>query len=158
MNATSRRRGQGEGFTLIELTIVVLVILILLGLAVPRFSQITDAARQAQCIANIRSIEMAVTQWEQKNRASFPQGWINLSGLGGGGQAAYNLTSYVNDISAFDCPIAQNGTGEYYYIRPQNDLTNKYTAYFPGVNCYFYGRPAALANPNPHTSFTKDPY
>ena len=158
MNAMSRRDGRGEGFALVELTIVVLVILILVGLAIPRSSQVPDADHQARCIANIRSIEMAVTRWEQANRASFPQGWIDLSGLGGGGEAAYDLKPYVDGIGAFDCPIARNPGGEYYYIQPRNDLTNRYAAYFPGVNCYFYGRPAALSSPNPHTSFIKDPY
>jgi prepilin-type N-terminal cleavage/methylation domain-containing protein len=158
MHRDIRRTGSPGGFTLIELTIVVLVILILMGLAVPRFSQITDSARQAECIANVRSIEMAITQWEQKNKKTFPQGWISINGLGGGGQAANDLSPYVNDIATFNCPLANNANGDYYYIIPSNDKTNKYTNYFPGVNCYFYGRPTALSNTNPHTSYTKDPY
>jgi type II secretory pathway pseudopilin PulG len=158
MKIASRSKPTIWGFTLIELTIVVLVILMLLGLAVPRFSQVTDSAKQAQCISNIKAVEMAITQWEQKNKQTFAQGWINLSGLGGGGQAKYDLTPYVNDISTFDCPMGQNANGEYYYIVPANDQTNKYANYFPGVNCYYYGRPGNLTSTNPHTTFTKDPY
>ena len=158
MSSHARSRRLAGGFTLIELTIVVLVILILIGLAVPRFSQMTDTVQQAQCITNIRTIQTAITQWEQKNKKNFVQGWINRSGLGGGGQAAYDLTPYINDLSTFDCPIAQNINGEYYYIIPQNDQSNRYANYFPGVNCYYNGRPASLTALNPHTAYTKDPY
>ncbi len=147
-----------QGFTLIELTVVVLVILVLMGLAIPRFEAITTAAKQAQCIANIRNLEMAISQWEQKNKAQFPQGWISLTGLGKGGNSSYDLTPYIKDISTFNCPVASRDAGEYYYITPANDKTNKYSTWFPGCNCWYAGKPSNLSDDYPHTTYTADPY
>jgi len=146
-----------NGFTMVELTIVVLVILIIFGLAIPRFAALTDASKQADCISKVRVVEMAVSQWEQKNKAEFPQGWISLTGLGRN-NAQYDLTPYVKDVSVFDCPLANRGAGEFYYIRPRNDQQHSYGGWFPGVNCWYIGRPPHLTQDYPHTTHSADPY
>ncbi len=145
------------GFTMVELTVVVLVILILFGLAIPRFSALTDAAKQAQCIANLKIVESAISQWENKNNRAFPQGWITKTGKRTG-RNAYDLTPYVKDISAFDCPLGNRARGEYYYISPAWDKRRRSSAWFPSCNCYYYGRPPHLSNDNPHTTQKSDPY
>lgn len=152
-----RSRRREVGFTLIELTVVILVILILMGLALPRFGQITDAAKRADCVANIRNMEMAIAQWETKNSGAYPQTWIDKNGRSYG-RAAYDLSAYTRDTSAFDCPVYSRSRGEYVYIRPENDQRYRYRAWFPGVNCYGYGRPPHLSLDNPHTVYTSDPY
>lgn len=151
------RGSRDRGFTMVELTIVVLVILILFGLAIPRFSALTDAAKQAQCIANLRVIESAISQWENKNSKTFPQGWIPKTGIKTG-KKAFDLTPYVKDASAFDCPLGDRDDGEYYYVIPANDKKKKYTKWFPSCNCYYYGRPTSLNTDHPHTTLKSDPY
>ena len=146
------------GFSLIELTIVVLVILILLGLAIPRISSLRDSAKQAECVSNIRNIEMAIARWEQKEDKTFQQGWINKKGRGQNGKKSHDLSPYVKDVSTFDCPVYDRGAGEFYYVTPLNDQTKKYKDYFPGVNCYGSGRPNSLALDYPHTTYTEDPF
>lgn len=146
-----------SGFTLIELTVVIMIILILAAMAVPRFSEVSASARQARCVSNIRTVEQAMLLWENRNNIIYANGWINKVGAGASGSATYDLTAYVKDDGAFDCPMANRAAGEYYMLR-----AGSAGSYFPGLNCYYYGRPPHLpggtsAQNYPHTYFTDDP-
>ena len=148
---------KNSGFTLIELTVVIMIILILASMAIPRFADVSESARQVKCVGNIRSIDQGMLLWENRNNRQFANGWIDKTGQGGGGSSTYDITSYVRDDGVFDCPRANRAAGEYYMIRAGSAAT-----YFPGINCYYYGRPVDLPGGSseenyPHTYYTDDP-
>jgi len=144
------------GFTLIELSVVIMIILIIAAIAIPRFGDVLDSARQAKCVGNIKNMEQAIIQWENYNNLVYANGWLNKDGTLNG-NSTYDLSSYVKDDSVFNCPVANNATHEYYYYRDGYAGT-----YFPGVNCYYYGRVVDLAGgsseySHPHTYYSDDP-
>lgn len=56
-----------KGFTLVELVVVIAILGILAGLAIPRFMDATATARGARLVADMRTIESAVTmQYAEK--------------------------------------------------------------------------------------------
>lgn len=55
-----RKKRNQKGFTLIELMIVVAIIGILAGIAVMSFSSVTDTARGAKVMADLRTIDSAI--------------------------------------------------------------------------------------------------
>lgn len=50
-----------KGFTLVELVIVIAILGILAGIAIPRFMEATKSARGSRIVADMRTIESAVT-------------------------------------------------------------------------------------------------
>lgn len=55
-----------KGFTLIEIVIVIAVLGILAGIAIPRIMDATAAARGARILADLRTIDSAVTLYQAK--------------------------------------------------------------------------------------------
>ena len=52
-----------KGFTLVELVVVIAILGILAGIAVPRFMDATATARGSKIIADLRTIDSAVTMY-----------------------------------------------------------------------------------------------
>ena len=50
-----------KGFTLVELVVVIAILGILAGLAIPRFMDATASARGARIVADMRTIDSAIT-------------------------------------------------------------------------------------------------
>ncbi|WP_418549646.1 type II secretion system protein [Phascolarctobacterium faecium] len=63
MNFTKNRKG----FTLVELVVVIAILGILAGLAIPRFIGATETARGARVIADLRTVESALSMYYAKN-------------------------------------------------------------------------------------------
>lgn len=60
-----RRR---NGFTLVEMMIVISILAMLMAIATPSFVKTRDIARQNSCMANLKAIDGAKSQWAMENR------------------------------------------------------------------------------------------
>lgn len=55
-----------KGFTLVELVVVIAILGILAGIAIPRFMDATASARGAKVVADMRTVESAVSMYYAK--------------------------------------------------------------------------------------------
>ena len=60
-----------NGFTLVELVVVIAILGILAGIAIPRFMDATATARGAKIVADMRTIESAVSMNYAKSGGSY---------------------------------------------------------------------------------------
>lgn len=67
---TSRR----DGFTILELLVVIAVVGVLLALALPAVQQAREAARNQQCMYNLRQIGIALHSYHEVH-GTLPAGW-----------------------------------------------------------------------------------
>lgn len=63
---------KGKGFTLIELMIVVAIIGILAAIAIPRFAQLIDKAREAGARGNLGALRSAIAIYYGDNKGVWP--------------------------------------------------------------------------------------
>lgn len=52
-----------RGFTLVELVVVISILGVLAGMAIPRFMASTEAAKRAKILADLRTVDSAVTMY-----------------------------------------------------------------------------------------------
>jgi general secretion pathway protein G len=52
-----------RGFTLVELVVVISILGVLAGIAIPRFMASTEAAKRAKILADLRTVDSAVTMY-----------------------------------------------------------------------------------------------
>lgn len=55
-----------KGFTLVELVVVIAILGILAGIAIPRFMDATATARGAKIVADMRTIDSAISMYQAK--------------------------------------------------------------------------------------------
>ena len=55
-----------KGFTLVELVVVIAILGILAGIAIPRFMDATASARGSKIVADLRTIDSAITMYYAK--------------------------------------------------------------------------------------------
>ncbi|MEY2408499.1 MAG: type pilus assembly protein PilA [Verrucomicrobiota bacterium] len=57
------RNNAKSAFTLVEIMIVVAIIGLLVAIAIPNFFRYRESSRRGVCIANLRQVQNAKTQW-----------------------------------------------------------------------------------------------
>ena len=77
-NRTTRQ----SGFTLLEVLIVAGIIGLLAAIAVPNFVRARTAAQTNTCIANLKEIEAAITQWALEKKKS-PRSAVSITDISG---------------------------------------------------------------------------
>jgi len=109
-----------KGFTLIELMIVVVIIGVLSAIAIPKFQNVQDLARQSACRGNMRTLATAEAIYFPLN-STFTGDITNLDQIQGNaslircpaktGAGAYGLTIPVFDEYIVSCPVPGTGHG-----------------------------------------------
>jgi prepilin-type N-terminal cleavage/methylation domain-containing protein len=127
MRPTRERGRHTDGFTLIELMIVVVIIGLLAALAIPRFSNATNAAKQQEATLLLKQVHTLQDAYFQKHNhyaATMdelrPFGWAPPNGNyfdtpavtagGGAGSTAYTVCMTTTDPRLENRSIDQTGT------------------------------------------------
>jgi type IV pilus assembly protein PilA len=107
-----------QGFTLIELMVVVLIIGILVAIAIPVFQSTQNNARRRTCLANLRTMDGAIQQYNAESLEF--AGGAAATDLGQlTGSTITNSITYGPWLKAApDCP----GTGTYSFIAAAGGL------------------------------------
>ena len=66
-----RKNGQ-KGFTLVELIVVMAILAILAAIAVPRYNQVTENAKNQAVQTNVRTIVSAIQLYQAANKGALP--------------------------------------------------------------------------------------
>ncbi|MBD3162167.1 MAG: prepilin-type N-terminal cleavage/methylation domain-containing protein [Candidatus Eisenbacteria bacterium] len=104
--ATGRRVGRQEGFTIVELAIVLVILGILAVMAIPNFLRASDRARRGSCLANQRNLMVTTVLYSADT--GFLDGLVNCSVLREDGYATDDLC---------ECPSSADGSLDDYDIR-----------------------------------------
>ena len=89
-----------RGFTLVEIMIVVAIIALLAAIAVPNFVQARNAARNGNCINNLRIVDASKEQYAIENNIAT-----------GGACTSTEITPYLKNNVMPTCALAGGASG-----------------------------------------------
>jgi prepilin-type N-terminal cleavage/methylation domain-containing protein/prepilin-type processing-associated H-X9-DG protein len=100
-----------KGFTLIELLVVIAIIAILAAILFPVFAQAREAARQTQCLSNMKQLGTATTMYVGDYDEVMPQTYYYVNGNGiGRFHWSSMLQPYAKNDGIFKCPSDSDPT------------------------------------------------
>jgi prepilin-type N-terminal cleavage/methylation domain-containing protein/prepilin-type processing-associated H-X9-DG protein len=94
--STRARRGGGRAFTLVELLVTIGIIAVLLGILLPTIGKARREAQRAQCLSNMRNMQVAQWQYVTANH-----GWLVQGGMAHGGVHADEEVTWFNTLNAY---------------------------------------------------------
>lgn len=111
-----------KGFTLIEILVVVTLILIIAGIAIPRFSGVSDEGKKAKASAELKTIQAALESYLIKGSGTLPAATAgNVSDLGAALEAASprlvgEMDNFIDPFTTATPYLYVIDTGSKYYV------------------------------------------
>ncbi len=112
-----------RGFTLIELLVVLGIVAVLAGIGVPVYARVTQGARAAGCVSNLRQIGAGLNLYLGEHNLQMPSLQAGRKHLADPGPVIDDtLNTYVTDPRVFACPAdsaglaAASGTSYYWNV------------------------------------------
>lgn len=116
-----------HGFTLVELLVVIAIITILVAMLFPALGRAKKAAREVQCINNLRQLGLASTLYASDNRRNYPPPVVFLTYEIPSGYSRANPHDLKASDIGFIAPYIGEDPGRF------DDLTPLTEAQTPGV-------------------------
>ena len=114
----SDRPSRAGAFTLIELLVVISIIALLISLLTPALSSARLAAKQSQCLSQLRQIALGSLLYAEDNKELLPR----IPGFALQGKQIFFLQNYIPTKDIFICPMAgETGTGGDQFV-PKNGI------------------------------------
>ena len=99
-----------SAFTLIELLVVLAVLAVLSAVSVPVYARVTQAARAAACVSNLRQLGVALTLYLGEHNMVMPTlGALRKDRNQDGAFIDNTLNAYAPDPKVFACPADTKG-------------------------------------------------
>src|SRR5207249_6682430 len=112
-----------KGFTLVELLVVIAIIGVLVALLLPAVQAARESARRAQCSNNLKQVGLAMTQYADTYKGTFPVGEYSCCW----GTWLVGLLPYIEQKALYDqykfFGAVQNQAGN---AISQTDATTRY--------------------------------
>jgi prepilin-type N-terminal cleavage/methylation domain-containing protein/prepilin-type processing-associated H-X9-DG protein len=153
-----RSTHRSRGFTLIELLVVIAIIAVLIALLLPAVQAAREAARRAQCVNNLKQLQLAAMNYES-SQGTLPMGNMMFNdtprNVGPNGSPCGGAVSSYTNYTAFDyiLPFMEQGNGynAYNFSVPFfTPFLQNVTAGLQRINSYIC--PSDLLGPTPTAS------
>ncbi len=99
----SPRQAGRQAFTLIELLVVVAIISLLVSILLPSLNRAKELARATKCLANLRSIGLALAMYQLDNDGRLPPSSCRLT-HSADAWWLHQLRPYAGDYLMYACP------------------------------------------------------
>ena len=159
---TSSARTPRSAFTLIELLVVISIIALLIAILLPALGAAREAARNVQCLSNLRQVGIAMTAYEVDNRR-YPQHlqekstgniWATQIKQDAAVDLRTQYVDYLTDINFLTCPKVEELDRGFGAV-PASSNDTIYMDYLttPG----YWSNAASFAGPFPQPTSPPDP-